>query len=357
MQAFISLINENSVETWLLAFASGVLCFVGLTWGMKLLGHRLKRRADRTPTWWDDVVAETVLATHPLITSFLGFYLAGVVLTLPPRLERLLEHGFIIALVLQTGLWGSRAAQCWLSHRSAEERLRGDGASLTNLGIISLICQFTLWLTIILLMLDNLGVNISALVTSLGIGGVAIALALQNILGDLFASLSIALDKPFVAGDFVVVDKEMGTITQVGLKTTRMQSLSGEELVFSNADLLRSRIHNFKRMTERRVLFELGITYGSSSTTLEQAIQIVKSAIDAQALARRDRVHFLRFGDNSLVIEIVYFVLDPDYNRYMDIQQAINLEILRNFTDAGIEFAFPTQTLHIASVPGKLIKA
>ena len=212
---------------------------------------------------------------------------------------------------------------------------------------LSFIARLVLWATILLLILDNLGVDITALVAGLGIGGVAIALAVQNILGDLFASLSIVLDKPFVLGDFVIVGDLMGSVENIGIKTTRVRSLSGEQLVFSNNDLLTSRIRNFGRMQERRVVFKLGVTYQTPAEKLEGIPGIIREAIEARDKTRFDRSHFASYGDFSLDFETVYYVLSADYNLYMDIQQAINLAIFRRFADEGIEFAYPTQTLFL----------
>jgi small-conductance mechanosensitive channel len=185
------------------------------------------------------------------------------------------------------------------------------------------------------------------MVASLGIGGIAVALALQNVLGDLLASLSIVLDKPFVIGDMVVVGDLSGTVEHVGLKTTRVRSLSGEQLVFSNSDLLSSRIRNFKRMDERRVLFQIGVVYGTPRAKLEAIPGMVKEAVEAQSNARFDRCHFKTFGASSLDFETVYYMRVPDYQAYMDTQHAINMAIYQRFEDEGLEFAFPTQTIFL----------
>jgi small-conductance mechanosensitive channel len=213
------------------------------------------------------------------------------------------------------------------------------------------VVRLAVWSAALLLMLDNLGVDVTALVAGLGVGGIAVALAVQNILGDLFASLSIALDKPFVIGDFVIVGDFMGTIERVGLTTTRIRSLSGEQLVFSNSDLLASRIRNYKRMQERRVAFSVGVTYQTSPDTLEAIPGMIRELIENQQTTRFDRAHFKAFGDSAYLFEIVYYVLDPDYNRFMDTQQAINLGICRRFAEHGIEFAYPTRTVHFAGGP------
>jgi small-conductance mechanosensitive channel len=197
--------------------------------------------------------------------------------------------------------------------------------------------------------LENLNFDVSALVASLGVGGIAVALAAQNILGDLFASLSILFDKPFVVGDFIIVDDLPGTVEKVGLKTTRVRSLFGEQLVFSNNDLLSSRIKNYKRMEERRVVFPLGVTYQTGAEQLELIPGIIKKTIEKQEKVRFDRSHFKGYGDFALLFETVYWVTEPDYNLYMDIQQKINLELFHLFEEQGIEFAYPTQTIHLAA--------
>jgi small-conductance mechanosensitive channel len=199
-----------------------------------------------------------------------------------------------------------------------------------------------------LLILNNLGFDVTALVAGLGIGGIAIALAAQKILSDLFASLAIVVDQPFVVGDFVIVGSQMGTIERIGIKTTRIRSLSGEELICSNADLLGSRINNYKRMTERRVVFTIGVTYQTPADKVEKLPGMLRTAVESQDQVRFDRAHLARYGDFALVYEIVYWVLTPDYNLYMDIQQRINFSIYRQLQDEGIEFAYPTQTIHMA---------
>jgi small-conductance mechanosensitive channel len=214
--------------------------------------------------------------------------------------------------------------------------------------LASLVGRVVLWAIAALVTLDNLGFNITTLMASLGIGGIAVALAVQNILGDIFSSVSIALDKPFVIGDFIVVDSFMGTVEYIGMKTTRLRSLGGEQIVFSNTELLKNRIRNYKRMQERRVAFEFGVAYETPAEELERIPQLVKEIVSNEKLETRfDRAHFKTYGDSALQFEVVYFVLDPDYNKYMDIQQDINLALLRAFRTRNITFAYPTRTLHI----------
>jgi small-conductance mechanosensitive channel len=223
-----------------------------------------------------------------------------------------------------------------------------DGAEkLKQLKGITVVINIVIWGLGLVFLFDNLGYNVTAIVTGLGIGGVAIALAAQNILGDLFNYFVIFFDRPFEIGDFVVVDDKLGTVEYIGLKTTRLKSLSGEQLIISNSDLTNSRLHNFKRMTRRRILFSLGVLYETPIEKLKIIPDIIKSILAEQDSITADRVHFARYGSFSLDFEIVYFVESPDYNAYMDVQQRVNLRIFEEFTKHGIEFAYPTQTLFV----------
>lgn len=270
-------------------------------------------------------------------------------LDLPPRYDKLIHYAWIIVFVSQVALWANEMISVWVERAFARHReINPSGA--THLMVAGLVARIVLWSLATLVALDNLGFNISTLMASLGIGGIAVALAVQNILGDVFSSVSIALDKPFVIGDFIVVDSYMGTVEYVGLKTTRIRSLGGEQIVFSNSELLKNRIRNYKRMQERRVQFEFGIAYETPIDAVERIPGMVKEIVTADALDTRfDRAHFKAFGNSALLFEVVYYVLTPDYNQYMDIQQAINLELMRRFSKRGITFAYPTQTLYIAS--------
>ena len=216
--------------------------------------------------------------------------------------------------------------------------------------LIKFIARSIIWSIALLLCVENIGIDITALVAGLGIGGIAIALAAQNILSDLFASLAIVLDKPFEIDDYIVVGDISGTVEQIGIKTTRIRALSGEELVCSNADLLGSRVRNYKRMKERRAIFELGVVYQTPHNLLTKIPEIIEKIIESAEFARFDRANFKSFGDSSLLFEIVFYVSAPgnDYNEYMKVQQGINYEIFKKFEELKIDFAYPTQTLHIS---------
>jgi len=308
--------------------------------------YKLKKiAAQNTLSYWN-VLLVVVKRTKWLFMFIIALYTGALLLEMSDASRGIINSITVTALLLQAGLWAS-AAMVVMIEQYRQQQIEKDPASATTLNLLNFIGRVVLWALILLLVLDNLGFNITALVAGLGVGGIAVALAMQTILGDLFASLSIVLDKPFVMGDFLIVDDLLGTVENVGLKTTRLRSLSGEQLVLSNSDLLKSRIRNYGRMYERRVVFNIGVTY---QTTREQLIKIPKIIFDAVKLqdkTRFDRSHFKEYGDFSLNFESVYYVKGPDYNEYMDIQQAINLYLHEVFEQEGIEFAYPTQTVYI----------
>lgn len=338
----------NSLGRWLIALA--LVLLVGMV--VPAIRARLERRL-RTATPGHPMLgygAEILAGTRRSILLLLALFIGARAVELPAKVDAALTTLTAVALLLQVTLWAQRVFNVWLGNY--EQRARhGDGGDATIVGLISFVGRTAIWAIALLMILDNLGFNITTLVASLGIGGVAIALAVQNVLADLFASLSIGLDKPFVVGDFIIVDDLMGTVEHVGLKTTRLRSLSGEQLVFSNGDLLKSRIRNYKRMYERRIVFTFGVVYDTPRETLARLADEVRAIIEAQPKTRFDRAHFFRFGEFSLDFEVVYFVLDPDYNLYMDIQQAINLAIMARFEALEVGFAFPTSTLRVESLP------
>jgi small-conductance mechanosensitive channel len=205
------------------------------------------------------------------------------------------------------------------------------------------VARLLIWSLLILVALDNFGVNITALLAGLGVGGVAVALALQNILGDLFASLSIALDKPFVVGDSLNIDAFTGTVERIGIKTTRLRSDSGEQIILSNADILKSRVRNYGRMPEQRVLTTLRVNYTTPGEKLRGIPRLLEDIVRAQANARFERCHLKTFGESSLLFELSYFAQQPKQNPLLDLQQVVNFNIIDEFQRLGIQFAYPTQ--------------
>lgn len=347
-------INANTWEHWSSALLS-IAIFLTLFYIVRrVVMSRLKQLSARTVTLIDDFFYEVLSATRVLLAGAVSLYIAQWFLVMPPSLEKAAERVFVALLLLQIGFWAVRGLDFWLRHRLAQGEPDEQGAREMTRSLLSFIGRMVLWSLVLLLILDNLGLNVSALIASLGIGGIAVALAVQNILGDLFASLAIAIDKPFVIGDFITVDELAGTVEHVGLKTSRIRSISGEQIVVSNNDLLKSRIRNFKRMQQRRVVFAIGVTYDTPRAKLEAIPPLIRKAVESQDKTRFDRAHLKGFGAFSLDFEVVYYVNSADFNLYMDIQQGINLQLIDDFEGMAIEFAFPTQTLHVASIPPAL---
>jgi len=341
----------NPVDRWLIAIAVAAGAALAVRLLQASVVTRLRKLAHRTSTLWDDIVLHALSNTKRLFILIVAVQAGSRVLTLPDITRNMLDGVTMIAALIQAGVWAGSALRFGL-RRHREELLEEDRAAATTMSAIDYLGQVVIWALVLLLSLDNLGVDVTALVAGLGVGGVAVALAVQNILGDLFASLAIVVDKPFVLGDFIIVDDLLGTVEAIGLKTTRVRSLGGEQLVFSNADLLGSRLKNYGRMAERRVVFTIGVTYQTSKDRLAAIPGIIRAAIEAQPDTRFDRAHFFEYGDFSLNFEAVFYVLSPDYNTYMDIRQAINLRLFEEFERRGIEFAYPTQTLFVERAAG-----
>lgn len=346
MEFLTTEIAGNSLLKWVIAacvvvavlLVAGVLRFI-LT---RQLGKLAKRR--ETTVW--PMLQTLVRKTSWLFLLLVALVLGALALQMPDKTRSVLSAVLIVALLVQAGLWASAAVQVYME-QYRKRQMAKDPASVTTLSVVNFVARIVIWSLVLLLVLDNLGVDITALVAGLGVGGIAVALALQTILGDLFSSLSIVLDKPFVVGDFLVVGDLLGTVEYVGLKTTRLRSLSGEQLIFANSDLLKSRIRNYGRMFERRVSFDIGVTYQTPRDKLTLIPQIIREAVEQQDKTRFDRSNFKSYGDFALIFESVYYIKSPDYNIYMDIQQAVLLHIHARFEAEGIEFAYPTQLVYV----------
>lgn len=350
--------RDNPLYDWAMAglIIVGVLCVLALL--RYVISRVVAALAKRTATDLDDHAAKLIAGTKLWLLFPLALYAGASALELPAKLEHAVNLLVVVAIIFQIVLWVNGFIGLWVE-RQVEKRRGVDGEGVTALTLLGFAARVVVWALMLLLILDQLGFDITALVAGLGIGGVAIALAVQNILGDLFASLSIVLDKPFVVGDFIIVDDLLGTVEYIGLKTTRVRSLSGELIIFSNNDLLKSRIRNFKIMRERRAVFSVQVTYDTPLAKLDAIPGILRAAVENRQQTRFDRAHFKGFSDSALDFEVVYYVTRPDYNVYMDAQQAINLEIVRRFREEGIEFAFPTRTLYVqgAGTPAPAVSA
>jgi small-conductance mechanosensitive channel len=319
----------------------------------RVLLRTLRRLTARTQTVWDDAFIEAIQSTRGVFLVVIITALALQVLPLDDGVTSVIHAVASVAVVLMGGTWLNKTMRGVLQRWSEQDRLDGHRATLvTALGFVT---RLVVWSIVVLLVLSNLGIEVSALLAGLGVGGVAAALAVQSTLGDTIAAFSIYVDRPFDIGDFVIVGTDLGTVTSVGWRSSRIASLSGEELVVPNSDIARSRIRNMKRMAERRVVTRLGIVYRTATESVEQAPVLLREAVEAVEGARFDRAHFSGFGPSSLDMELVWFVLAPEYNVYMDRQQEILLGIVRRFREHGLEFAFPSQTIYVAEVPEAML--
>ncbi len=337
---------QDRLVSWVMGLVVAAATYLVLAIVRRLIVGRLRSRDGVTETLMSQSLRQALAKTSPLFLLVLAINAGAIVARVPDDAQRVVDTALVIALFLQGALWASHIVVGWIAWYAAKKA--AESAAIANaLSLIQLLGRVAVWSIALLLILNNLGFDVTALVAGLGIGGIAVALAAQNILGDLFASLAIVLDRPFVVGDFIVFGDYMGTIERVGIKTTRIRSLSGEELICSNADLLATRIRNYKRMAERRVVFSIGVTYGTPADKVEQLPGILRDVVNDQPMVRFDRAHFQKYGDFALIFEVVYWMLDPDFNRYMDTQQAINFALYSRLPSAGIEFAYPTQTIHL----------
>jgi len=342
---------KNNLESWALAVAITLGVTLAMYWLRRLVLHRMQAASRRSETSVNELVAKMLRNTYILIMLAMSAYLGALALELTDKQRLIVSRVAIAALILQLAIWGDTLLRAWRDHYISSD---GRRASRT---IICFLSRLALWVVAFLMVLDNFGFNITALVASLGVGGIAVALAVQNILGDLFASLSIMLDKPFEIGDFIIVGDVLGSVEHIGLKTTRLRGLGGEQVIFSNGDLLKSRIHNHKRMETRRVAFVLRVAYGSSEQQLARIPQLIRDVIDSEPKAAFERAHFFNYGEWSLNFEVVYHFQSPDYIAHMDTQQAILLEIYRRFEREGIRFAHPLSIVRLADQDGGALQA
>jgi len=341
----------NTVDKWLIALFIAILGTIVLNILARFLGRTFTSLKGKLPGDIGLILAEMFNRTKGFVLFILSFYAGSKILALPDGAATFFTYLAVISAGIQVGIWVAFLVTKLVSEYVISKTDQEETPS--GIAVTTLLARVIVWAFIVLLVLDNLGFNITTLVAGLGVGGIAIAMASQNILSDLFASLSILLDKPFKVGEFIIVGEFLGSVEHIGLKTTRLRSLSGEQLVFSNNDLLSSRIRNYKRMLERRIAFTIGVEYNTEYEKLKRIPEMIKDIISSVELTRFDRCHFLSYGDFSLKIETVYYILSPDYNTYADVQQEINLKLFKKFKEEGITFAFPTQTIHLTGFKDK----
>jgi small-conductance mechanosensitive channel len=340
--------EANALWSWSLALLTGLSVLLVAALSRRWMQRHYARMAATEQVELFEIPLEIASKTSSAFLIAVAAFAMISSLTLPAGVYAVAVRLLTVVGFWQVGVWGSAAVLAWLAARRRAS-VEGDRAAVGSLGIIGFVLRMLVWTLVLLLALDNLGIDITALVAGLGVGGIAVALAVQNVLGDLFASLSITLDRPFVLGDFVVVGDYMGSVEAIGVKSTRLRSLGGEQIVMSNADLLSSRLRNYGRMTERRIVFKLGVTYETKRAQLVRIPAIIRDSITSQDGTRFDRCHFANFGDFALEFEAVYYVLSSEYGRFMDLQQAIYFQLHEAFEREQIEFAYPTQKLWLAS--------
>lgn len=343
---------DNSLTQWLSFLLLSLALYTIVMSVAKLAVKKVDIYTSHTKRNWDDVITLMLKKTSRVVVAIVLLVVSASILGFSDQSLTFFRNMMKVALFFQAAIWGNELVALMLKRYLNRRNRQGQHTTeihLSAYSAVSITAKFVLWTVLFLLLLDNLGVNISALVTGLGIGGIAIALAVQNILGDIFASLTIVLDKPFEVGDFIIVGDKMGTVESIGLKTSRISSLSGEQLVFPNKKLVETEIQNFKRMQTRRIVFTFGVVYECSSEQLKRVPEIVKSILSTFDNAKLDRVHLQKFGESSIDYEVVYIMQVPDYNVYMDVQQEINLQLFERLGAEGIEFAYPSRTVFVRS--------
>jgi len=334
----------NSILDYAISLAVFLILLVVLKYTQKLTLKYLKKLSKKTKTDIDDTLVKIVKTIKPPFYSFLTLYIAVKILTTSNLIDNIFNNVLLIWVVYQITI-ASQIFITYLLKKNFEDE--EDKGVQNTVGIINTFIKIIVWSVGILLVLSNLGINITSLVAGLGIGGIAIAFALQKILGDLFSSFAIYLDKPFKAGDFIVIGDQSGTVEKIGIKTTRIRTLQGEELVIPNQELTSSHIRNFKKLEKRRVVFSFGVTYETPTSKLREIPDMIEKIISPIEHAELDRAHFRTFDDSALTYEIVYYVSSNEYITYVDIQQEINLQIKETFEQKGIDMAYPTQTVYL----------
>lgn len=341
----------NSLSEWGTALGMALcinLVVAVLKWAIT---HHLAHIAENSAAGLNDAAVAMARRTKQTLIFGITLMIGTRYLDMPNGLDHVLMRVATLCAFLQLGFWLSAGLDFWVSRYRGS--LGNDAGATTSLAALHFVARLVMWALLVMLALDNLGVNVSAMVAGLGVGGIAVALAVQNILGDLFASLSIVLDKPFVVGDVISVDLFTGTVEHVGLKTTRLRSASGEQIIISNSDLLKTRIRNFKRMEERRMLFSVGVVYQTRPAQLAAIPDILQQIISGIPGTRFERAHFKSFSPSSLDFEVVYWMRTADFMASMDAQQRVNLGLVEAFARDGIEFASSTQTLIVQAPSGR----
>ena len=339
----------NSLADWVTAGLVASAVWVGLSLVRRLIASRHRRYSTAGHPTAVRLTFYLLGETKQFLVLALAFYAGQEDLTFPPKHQHIIDNAVLMLFLLQVGLWAGRSLKFYLQIQEME---RGpDRVFAGSLDIINFVARILIWSLLTLVALENLGVNITALLAGLGVGGVAVALALQNVLGDLFASLSIALDKPFVVGDTLTIDTFTGAVERIGIKTTRLRSDSGEQIILSNADILKSRVRNYGRALEQRTLATIRVNYDTPTDTLRAIPKLLEGIVREQPNARFDRCHLKTLGDSALHFELSYFAQRPSLNPLLDLQQTVNFRIIEEFRRTGVDFDYPTQRVILEPPP------
>ncbi len=337
----------NPIQSWLTGAATAAVFFVFALLLRHVLVSRLGALAARTTNQIDDMIVELIRETRKWVLLVVALFAGFAQLEMSARAATYFQSIAKLVVLWQAAVWGAAAVGFWVKHYLEHRTATHDRASIAMVTAMGVGAKVILWIMIGLTALQTVfGLAVAPLITGLGVGGIALALAVQNVLGDILAALAIVFDKPFDVGDTIGVDTITGVVEHIGLKTTRIRSVNGEQVIVGNADLLKSKLRNLRRMHQRRVVFNLDVTFNTPPELLARIPKIVEQIVTSQKPVQFDRSHVASFGESSVRIENVYYVLDPDYKKFMDIQQAINLEILRRFASENVSFAFPSRTVY-----------
>lgn len=347
---FTAWISDNSGQI-LLAIGAAVV-IAGLLYVLRGVGHRLiKDRGDTVE--WRDIFGRALAKTGTFFIFAAAAKLVSTQADAPVTLERLIDIIFTVATAFQAAVWARELILGLIERRVGEDDAHKTLKSA--IGLIRLLITVALFAVAVIVILDNLGVNVTGLVAGLGIGGIAIGLAAKGIFDDLFAALSIIFDRPFRPGDTITFGTMTGTVEQIGLKTTRIRALNGEQVIMSNANLLNEQVQNWAKLQRRRGITTFGLTYQTTPEMLARVPLEVKEIVEAQPLASFDRCHATQFAPSSVDFELMFHVESAEMTDFMSVRQAIMLGMLRKFAELGIEFAYPTQTSFTAAPDGKAI--
>jgi small-conductance mechanosensitive channel len=349
VSAFQALLLGIPPADWLISAIVFVVVWAALWVVRDLVAARYKKSSgNRNPTLVR-LIGYLIGNTKQFLFFAVALDAAQESLTLPDKIQRIVSTTIMLLILVQVGLWAGRAVRFYLEMKELE---RGaDRVFAGSLDIINFVSRMLIWSLLVLLALDNVGVNITALLAGLGVGGVAVALALQNVLGDLFASLSIALDKPFVIGDNLTIDTFIGKVEHIGIKTTRLRSESGEQIILSNADILKSRVRNFGRLPELRIVATIRLKYETPAEKLREMPKLLEAIVREHTQARFERCHLKNLGESSFLFELSNFVQQPAVNPMLDLQQAVNFRIIEEMRRLGVEFAYPAQMVVLDKLP------